>query len=154
MQQALTLARSAFDLGEVPVGALVLMDGQIIGSGTNRTIADADPTAHAEIIALRAAAKHLGNHRLNNAMLVCTLEPCAMCVGALVHARVAKLVYGADEPKTGACGSAFDLLSDPAHGHLVAVEKGLMADASRDLLQQFFRARRGVTAPVHSSLFD
>lgn len=142
MRLALELAERAFELGEVPVGALVIMDNKVIGRGYNQSRTLNDPTAHAEILALRDAARTQRNHRLTGAELICTLEPCAMCVGALIHARVDKLIFAASEPKTGACGSAFDLLSDPAHGHRITVEKGLFAEDSAHLMRRFFALKR------------
>ena len=142
MRLALELAERAFAQGEVPVGALVVLNNQVIGRGFNQSRKLNDPSAHAEILALRDAARTQLNHRLTGATLICTLEPCVMCVGALVHARVDKLIFAASEPKTGACGSAFDLLSDPAHGHRISVEKGIFADAAANLMQQFFASRR------------
>jgi tRNA(adenine34) deaminase len=143
MRAALAQAELACANDEVPVGAVVVFEGAIIGRGFNQTRARFDVSAHAEIVALRAAAKSLSNYRLPGALLVCTLEPCLMCVGALVQARVATLIFGASEPKTGACGSAFDALSDPAHNHRVACEKGVLAAQSSALLQRFFANRRG-----------
>ncbi len=142
MRLALDLAERAFAQGEVPVGAIVVLDNQVIGRGFNQSRTLNDPSAHAEILALRDAGQKLTNHRLTGATLICTLEPCAMCVGALVHARVDKLIFAASEPKTGACGSAFDLLSDPAHGHRISLEKGVFADESAQLMRQFFAQRR------------
>ena len=142
MRLALDLAERAFEQGEVPVGALVVMDNQVIGRGYNQSRTLNDPTAHAEILALRDAARTQRNHRLTGAELICTLEPCAMCVGALIHARVDKLIFAASEPKTGACGSAFDLLSDPAHGHRINVEKGILAEDSANLMRRFFASKR------------
>ena len=142
MRLALELAERAFAQGEVPVGALVVLDNQVIGRGYNQSRTLNDPSAHAEILALRDAGQKLANHRLTGATLICTLEPCAMCVGALIHARVDKLIFAASEPKTGACGSAFDLLSDPAHGHRISLEKGVFADESAQLMRQFFAQRR------------
>ena len=142
MRLALELAERAFEQGEVPVGALVVLDNQVIGSGYNQSRARNDPSAHAEIMALREAGLHQHNHRLIGATLVCTLEPCSMCVGALVHARIDTLIFAANEPKTGACGSAFDLLSDPAHGHKITVEKGVFANEAANLMQLFFVAKR------------
>ncbi len=139
---ALELAERAFEQGEVPVGAIVVLDNQVIGRGYNQSRTLNDPTAHAEILALRDAAQTQHNHRLTGATLVCTLEPCAMCVGALVHARIDKLLFAASEPKTGACGSAFDLLSDPAHGHRITLEKGVFANDSIRLMQRFFAQKR------------
>lgn len=143
MQRALELAQRAADEGEVPVGAVLVKDGEIIGEGYNQPIAKHDPTAHAEIQALRAAAKHLNNYRLPDTTLYVTLEPCAMCAGAIIHARVGKVVYGASDPRTGAAGSVFDLLpSDQRFNHTTLCEGGIEAEASAKLLKDFFRARR------------
>ena len=143
MRRALELARHARDLhAEVPVGAVVVAGGEIVGEGWNQNITGNDPSAHAEIIALRAAGKQLGNYRFPGATLYATLEPCAMCAGALVHARVARVVYAADDPKTGAAGSVFDTLVSPLHNHRVAVERGLLAREAGNLLRDFFRSRR------------
>ncbi len=142
MHLALELAEQAFEQGEVPVGALVVLNNQVIGRGYNQNLKLNDPSAHAEILALRDAARTQLNHRLIGATLISTLEPCVMCVGALVHARIEKLVFAASEPKTGACGSAFDLLSDPAHGHRITVEKGVFADAAANLMRRFFASKR------------
>jgi len=142
MRLALELAERAFAQGEVPVGAIVVLNNQVIGRGYNQSRTLRDPTAHAEILALRDAAQTQYNHRLTGATLVCTLEPCAMCVGALVHARIDKLLFAAAEPKTGACGSAFDLFSDPAHGHRITLEKGLLANESIQLMRRFFAQKR------------
>ena len=142
MRLALELAERALAQDEVPVGAIVVLDNQVIGRGYNQSRTLNDPRAHAEILALRDAARTQRNHRLTGAALICTLEPCVMCVGALVHARIDKLLFAASEPKTGACGSAFDLLSDPAHGHRVALEKGLLANDSIQLMQDFFVRKR------------
>ena len=143
MQRALELARHARDEHEeVPVGAVLVLDGAIVGEGYNRNIGTHDPTAHAEIAALRDAGRRIGNHRLPGATLYVTLEPCLMCAGAIVHARVARVVYAADDPKTGAAGSVFDAQASPLHNHLVQVAKGLCADESAGLLRQFFKARR------------
>ncbi len=143
MRRALELARCAEAEGEVPVGAVVVADGQIIGEGYNRPIAGYDPTAHAEIQALRAAAKFRQNYRLPGTTLYVTLEPCVMCAGAIVHARVAHVVYATADPRSGAAGSAFELLpSDQRFNHYTTCEGGLLADESSDLLKAFFRARR------------
>lgn len=144
MRLALGLAeRAAQEFGEVPVGAVVVDGaGRVIGQGWNRNIVDSDPTAHAEIVALRAAGAHLGNHRLIGCTMYVTLEPCAMCAMALVHARVSHLVIGADDPKTGACGSVFDLTADPRHNHRVSVTRGVLATEAGDALRAWFRARR------------
>jgi tRNA(adenine34) deaminase len=142
MQLALAQAQAAAAAGEVPVGAVLVLENQVVSAAHNQTLQLQDPSAHAEVLALRAAATAVGNHRLLGATLICTLEPCVMCVGALMHARIGRLIFAAREPKTGACGSAFDLLSDPAHGHHVQVEYGLLQAESATLLQQFFQARR------------
>ncbi len=142
MQLALQCAAQARDADEVPVGAVIVLGDQLIASAHNRVRRDLDPTAHAEVLVLRAAAKKLANYRLSDLRLYCTLEPCAMCVGAMVHARIAELIIGAREPKTGACGSAFDLLSDPAHSHDVAVRFGVLAEQSSTLLRDFFARTR------------
>ena len=142
MRQALEDARRAAEAGEVPVGAVVVLDGKVLARAANRTIADADPTAHAEIVTLRAAAKTLGNYRLAGATLYVTLEPCAMCAGALVHARVARLVYGCDDPKVGAVRGDLRVLEHPMLNHRVEVTSGVLADESAALLREFFEARR------------
>ena len=142
MQEALALARAAEAAGEVPVGALLVRDGEIIGRARNRPIEASDPTAHAEILALREAAESSGNYRLTGTTLYVTLEPCPMCAGALVHARVGRLVYGAADPRAGAAGSVFDIVRSNALNHRMEVCAGVLADESRELLQGFFRARR------------
>jgi tRNA(adenine34) deaminase len=143
MQRALELAVHARDAdGEVPVGAVLTLDGGIVGEGWNRNITLNDPSAHAEIGALRDAGRRLGNHRFPGATLYVTLEPCAMCAMALVHARVARVVYAATDPKTGAAGSVFDTLTSDRHNHRVEVQGGLLADESATLLRDFFHARR------------
>jgi len=142
MGEALVLARAAQALGEVPVGAIVVRDGAIIGRGGNAPIAANDPTAHAEIAALRAAAQALGNYRLPGCSLYVTLEPCTMCVGAILHARIARLVYGARDPKAGACGSVVDLLGEPRLNHHATVEGGVLADECGKLLSDFFAGIR------------
>lgn len=143
MGLALEQARLAAALGEVPVGAVVVdADGTVLGLGHNRTIIDHDPSAHAEIMALRSAARTLNNHRLGGARLYVTLEPCAMCLGAILHARLAEVVYGADDPKTGACGGAIDLHAQTHLNHQTAVRSGVGADEGGDLLRDFFRMRR------------
>lgn len=143
MAQALQLARRAeSEHAEVPVGALLVMDGELIGEGMNRNIVDCDASAHAEIVCLRAAGRRLSNHRFPGATLYVTLEPCVMCAGAIVHARIARVVYAATDPKTGAAGSVFDTLVSDRHNHRVAVAGGLMADQSSQLLRAFFRSRR------------
>ncbi len=146
MTEALNLAREAENRGEVPVGAVVVRDGVIIGRGHNRTISDHDASAHAEIVALRDAGLLQNNYRLPDTTLYVTLEPCVMCAGAIIHARVGRVVYAARDPKTGADGSCFDILQNPLHNHRVEVEQGLMAEQSADLLQNFFRQRRKAKA--------
>ena len=145
MRHAFVLAeRAQREFDEIPVGAvLVSADGQVLGEGWNRNIADHDPSAHAEIVALRHAGRMLGNHRLLGSTLYVTLEPCAMCAMALIHARVARLVYGAADAKTGACGSVFDLVSDPRHNHRVEVTRGVLGDEASLRLTNYFRAKRG-----------
>ncbi len=145
MQRALALAEHAErEDDEIPVGA-ILVDaaGEVIGEGWNRNIADHDPTAHAEIMAMRAAGRRLGNHRLVGCTLYVTLEPCAMCAMAMVHARISRLVYAARDPKTGAAGSVFDLLADPRHNHRVEVQGGVLADEAGTRLSNYFRRKRG-----------
>ena len=143
MTHALELARHAdAHEGEVPVGAVLVRDGCVVGEGWNRNIAASDPTAHAEILALRDAGRRLGNYRFPEAELYVTLEPCAMCAGAIVHARLARVIFAARDPKTGAAGSVFDVLQHERHNHRVAVDEGVLADEAGDLLKGFFRARR------------
>ena len=142
MRAAIELAAEAARCGEVPVGAVVVRDGEIVGRGFNRPIGSKDPTAHAEIIALREAAATLGNYRLAGCELYVTLEPCAMCVGAMLHARVARVVYGARDPKTGACGSVVDLPAVERLNHHAAFEGGLLAEECGALLKTFFAERR------------
>ena len=143
MEAALEQARQAGEVDEVPVGAVVLLEGEIVGRGHNRTLLDCDPTAHAEIVALRAAAKAVGNHRLTGAVLACTLEPCLMCCGALLHARVARLVWAAADPKKGATALLEELQEAGRTNHRVILERGQGAGEASDLLKAFFRARRG-----------
>jgi tRNA(adenine34) deaminase len=143
MRRALELAAHARDAdGEVPVGAVLVVDDEMISEGWNRNIALNDPTAHAEVLALRAAGQVLGNYRFPGSTLYATLEPCAMCAMALVHARVARVVYAAPDPKTGAAGSVFDTLVSPLHNHRIEVASGLFADESSTMLREFFRSRR------------
>ena len=142
MQVALQLAKQAALAGEVPVGAIVIKDGVIIGRGSNTPIVNNDPTAHAEIQAMRAAAIHLGNYRLVGCTLYVTLEPCAMCSGAIQHARIARLVYGASDPKTGACGSVVNLMDEPKLNHHTQVTRGVLAEPCAQVLSEFFAARR------------
>ena len=142
MGEALALARFAGSEGEVPVGAIVVSEGRVIGKGSNAPIGLHDPSAHAEIQAMRQAALALGNYRLAGCSLFVTLEPCAMCAGAIMHARIARLVFGASDPKTGACGSVIDLFANERLNHHAQVEGGLMAAESAELLSGFFRERR------------
>jgi tRNA(adenine34) deaminase len=142
MSEALALARAAGERGEVPVGAVALHEGAIVGRGANRREGDQDPTAHAELLAIREASRALGRWRLSGVTLVATLEPCAMCAGALVLARVDRLVFGAEDPKAGAVGSLLDLSQDPRLNHRFEVERGVRSAECGDLLRAFFRARR------------
>jgi tRNA(adenine34) deaminase len=142
MTRALALASRAGDSGEVPVGALVVLAGEVVGEGWNQPIATSDPTAHAEIVAMREAARHVRNYRLSGATLVVTVEPCLMCVGAMVHARIGTVVYGAPEPRAGALGSSIAAHETPGLNHRLAVVGGIMADECRALMQTFFRERR------------
>ena len=146
MGEALALARTAAGRGEVPVGAVVVRDGVVIGRGGNAPIAASDPTAHAEIAALREAGRALGNYRLPGCELYVTIEPCAMCAGAIIHARIARVVFGARDPKTGACGSVIDLFAEPRLNHHAQVVAGVRADECGALLSQFFAARRSAAA--------
>lgn len=142
MQAALELAKEAAGLGEVPVGAVVVKDGEIIGRGSNAPISQHDPSAHAEIQAMRDAAARLGNYRLVGCSLYVTLEPCSMCAGAIQHARIANLVYGASDPKTGACGSVIDLMAEARLNHHTEVTGGVLAQECGSLLSAFFASRR------------
>jgi tRNA(adenine34) deaminase len=142
MEEALRCAQRALEAGEVPVGAVVVRDGHIIGRGWNRNIADSDPTAHAEVVALREAGATVGNHRLEGCELFVTIEPCAMCAGAMVHARIRRLVYGADDPKAGAVHSVMQILNHPQLNHKIEVRSGVLAGRSAEVLQTFFRNRR------------
>ena len=143
MKEALTAAQRALEMGEVPIGAVVVRHGSLVARGWNRNIADHDPTAHAEIVALRAAGEILGNHRLGGCELFVTIEPCAMCVGALIQARIARLVYGADDPKAGAVHSALTVLNHPRLNHQMSVVGGVLAGRCAEVVQAFFRERRG-----------
>ena len=142
MELALEQAALAAAAGEVPVGALVIKDGEIVGRGHNRNLLDDDPTAHAEIVALRQAAARLGNHRLTGCVMVATIEPCSMCAGALIHARIARLVYGASDPKAGAAGSVLQVINHPGLNHRMEVTAGVLAGECSDILQEFFRRKR------------
>ncbi len=142
MREALLLAGKAASSGEVPVGALVVKDGAIVGRGHNRPISSHDPTAHAEVVALRDAAERIGNYRLNDCVLYVTLEPCVMCAGAIMHARIGRVVYGAADPKSGACGGVVNLFAESRLNHHAVVASGVLADEAGKLLQDFFSARR------------
>ena len=143
LRAAIAAAFRAEAEGEVPVGAVVVRAGEIVAVGRNRVIADHDPTAHAEIVALRAAGLALGNYRLEGCDLYCTLEPCAMCAGAILHARIRRLVYAASDPKAGACGSVLEVMNHPRLNHRVEVVPGLLAEECGAMLTAFFRSRRG-----------
>lgn len=145
MREALEQARQAGACGEVPVGAIVVLDGQIVGRGFNQPIGRHDPTAHAEVMALRDAAQRLGNYRLPGCELYVTLEPCAMCSGAIMHARIRRVVFGARDPKTGVAGSVINLFDEARLNHHATIEGGLMADECGGMLSAFFAARRGKT---------
>ncbi len=142
MRHALAQARNAWAMGEVPVGAVIVKDGQIIATGFNQPISSHDPTAHAEVVALRAAARVMNNYRLPGCELYVTLEPCAMCVGAILHARLARVVYGASDPKTGASGSVMNIFEQEALNHQTEIQGGVMAKECGDLLREFFSERR------------
>ena len=142
MEEALRAAQRALEAGEVPVGAVVVCDGRVIANGWNRNLTGNDPTAHAEIVALREAGAVVGNHRLGDCELFSTIEPCAMCAGALIHARIKRLVYGADDPKAGAVHSAMQVLNHPQVNHRIAVRGGVLGGRCAELVQSFFRQRR------------
>jgi tRNA(adenine34) deaminase len=142
MEEALRCAQRALEAGEVPVGAVVVCAGLVVGRGWNRNLADHDPSAHAEIVAMRDAGRNLGNHRLGDCELFATIEPCAMCAGAAIHARVRRLVYGADDPKAGAIHSILQVVNHPGLNHQMEVRRGVLAGRSADILQEFFRNRR------------
>jgi tRNA(adenine34) deaminase len=142
MQAALNEARQAAEAGEVPIGAVVVHEGAIVARGQNRVLRDLDPTAHAEIVALRAAAAIIGNYRLLGCTLYATLEPCAMCAGAMIHARLERLVFAAADPKAGAAGSVLSVVNHPQLNHQMQVDQGLLAEESAELLRIFFRVRR------------
>jgi tRNA(adenine34) deaminase len=142
MEAALAEARLAAEAGEVPIGAVIVRNGAIVASGQNRVLRDVDPTAHAEMVALRGAAQALGNYRLTGCTLYVTLEPCAMCAGAMIHARLDKLVFAATDPKAGACGSVLSVLNHPKLNHQMWADRGILADESAELLRKFFRERR------------
>lgn len=142
MRAALDEARAAAAAGEVPIGAVAVVAGQIVGRGQNRVLRDQDPTVHAEIVAMRSAAANLGNYRLLDCELYVTLEPCAMCAGAMIHARLARLIYGAPDPKAGAAGSVLEVLNHPRLNHKLPVTSGVLAEQCGDLLRDFFRDRR------------
>jgi len=142
MEEALSAARRGLEMGEVPVGAVVVRHGKVVGRGWNRNLSDCDPTAHAEIVALRNATALVGNHRLEDCELFATIEPCAMCAGALIHARLQRLVYGADDPKAGAVHSVLQVLNHPSLNHRMEVRGGILAGKCAGLLQEFFKCRR------------
>ncbi|HEX7284860.1 MAG TPA: tRNA adenosine(34) deaminase TadA [Candidatus Angelobacter sp.] len=142
MQLALEQAKLAAAAGEVPVGAVVVKDGEIVGLGQNRNLRDHDPAAHAELVALRQAGARLGNHRLPGCVMYATIEPCAMCAGAMVHARLARLVYGAPDPKAGAAGSVLQVLNHPRLNHQVPVTAGVLQEPCSEILKEFFQSRR------------
>ena len=142
MPEALAEARLAAEAGEVPIGAVVVRESEIVARGQNRVLRDVDPTAHAEIVALRAAAAAVGNYRLMGCTLYVTLEPCAMCAGAMIHARLDRLVFAASDPKAGAAGSVLSVLNHPQLNHQMVVESGILADEAGELLRSFFRERR------------
>lgn len=142
MELALEQAQAAGRAGEVPVGAVIVKEGEIVGQGQNRNLRDNDPAAHAEIVALRQAAARLGNHRLGGCVMFATIEPCAMCAGAMMHARLARLVYGANDPKAGAAGSVLDVLNHPRLNHRMEVTSGVLAGRCSEILQEFFRQKR------------
>jgi len=142
MEEALRCAQRALEAGEVPVGAVVVCAGRVVGRGWNRNLADCDPTAHAEIVALREAGRNVGNHRLGECELFATIEPCAMCAGAAVHARVRRLVYGAEDPKAGAVHSILQVVNHPSLNHQMEIRGGVLAGRSAELVQEFFRKRR------------
>jgi tRNA(adenine34) deaminase len=154
MQLALEQAQLAWNLGEVPVGAVVVKDGEVIAVGCNQPIGKHDPTAHAEIVALRAAAEKLGNYRLPGCELYVTLEPCVMCSGAMLHARLAKVVYGATDPKTGACGSVLNLFAQAQLNHHTEIVGGVMAEACGAMLKAFFAARRAAATAARRATQD
>jgi tRNA(adenine34) deaminase len=142
MELALAQARAAAEAGEVPVGAVIVKDGEVVAEGQNRNLRDHDPTAHAEIVALRQAASRLGNHRLGGCVMFATIEPCAMCAGAMVHARLARLVYGASDPKAGAAGSVLEVLNHPLLNHRMEVTSGVLGERCSEILREFFQSRR------------
>jgi tRNA(adenine34) deaminase len=142
LREALAEARAAYAAGEVPIGAVLIREGLILGRGQNRVLRDQDPTAHAEIVAMRETARVIGNYRLTDCELYVTLEPCAMCAGAMIHARLKRLVYGAADPKAGAAGSVLEVLNHPRLNHQMLVVSGVLAEESGELLRSFFRERR------------
>ncbi|GGH05954.1 tRNA-specific adenosine deaminase [Silvibacterium dinghuense] len=142
MREAMAEAKAAADAGEVPVGAIIVFEGEIIGRGQNRVLRDLDPTAHAEVIALREAARHRSNYRLTDCDLYTTLEPCSMCAGAIIHARIRRVAFAADDPKAGAAGSVLEVLNHPKLNHQLEISRGVMGIEAGEMLRQFFRDRR------------
>jgi tRNA(adenine34) deaminase len=153
MEEALREARRAESLGEVPVGAVIVRNARVVARGCNRNLTDNDPTAHAEIIALREAGRALGNYRLSDCEMFVTVEPCPMCAGALVHARLRRVVYGADDPKAGAAGTIMQVLNHPRLNHRIEVTSGVLAARCADLLQSFFRVRRASSTTEATEVF-
>jgi len=142
MEEAIRAAQRALEMGEVPVGAVVVCDDKVVGRGWNRNLTESDPTAHAEIVALREAGRNVGNHRLGECELFVTIEPCAMCAGGMIHARLKRLIYGGDDPKAGAVHSVLQVLNHPGLNHRMEVRGGVLAGKCAELLQEFFRSRR------------
>jgi tRNA(adenine34) deaminase len=142
MEEALRAAQRALEANEVPIGAIVVLEGRVVGQGFNRNLMDNDPTAHAEVVALREAGRNVGNHRLGDCELFATIEPCAMCAGAMIHARIRRLVYGADDPKAGAVRSVLQVINHSQLNHQMEVRGGVLAGRSAEILQEFFRRRR------------
>jgi len=149
MEEALGCAQRALQSNEVPVGAVVVLENEIVGRGWNRILTDSDPTAHAEIVALRGAASNIDNHRLVDCELFVTIEPCAMCAGTMVHARIKRLIYGADDSKAGAVRSVLQVLNHPRLNHQMEVSNGVLTDRCAELLQKFFRLRRSAQRNTH-----
>ncbi len=151
MEEALREARRAETMGEVPVGAVIVCDGKIVARAGNRNLTDNDPTAHAEVLALRGAGAAIGNHRLLDCEMFVTIEPCAMCAGAIIHARLRRLVFGAEDPKAGAAGSVMEILNHPRLNHRLEITRGVLASRCMDVLQDFFRRKRETPSPEETS---